>query len=137
MASYTSSSTYVYPADDAYVTVVGGTDLQTSSAGGPWSSETAWADGGGGYYTPDAIPIPSWQQLAGVITSTNEGSTTLRNSPDVAAEANFDFYVCADQTTCTANDYGGTSFAAPMWAGYHGSGQSTGGCQRQSDARLH
>src|ERR1035441_9773744 len=27
-------------------------------------------------------------------------------------------YVCADQTTCTANDYGGTSFAAPMWAGY-------------------
>jgi subtilase family serine protease len=26
--------------------------------------------------------------------------------------------VCADQTTCTANEYGGTSFAAPMWAGY-------------------
>ena len=33
-------------------------------------------------------------------------------------ESNFDFYVCADQTTCTANYYGGTSFAAPMWAGY-------------------
>ena len=101
--AYTSSSTYVYPADDAYVTVVGGTDLQTSGAGGPWSSETAWADGGGGYFTPDAIPIPTWQQLIGVITTTNEGSTTLRNSPDVAAESNFDFYVCADQTTCTAN----------------------------------
>jgi len=26
--------------------------------------------------------------------------------------------VCADQTTCTANEYGGTSFAAPLWAGY-------------------
>ena len=26
--------------------------------------------------------------------------------------------MCADQTTCTANSYGGTSFAAPMWAGY-------------------
>jgi kumamolisin len=26
--------------------------------------------------------------------------------------------VCADQTTCTANSYGGTSFAAPMWAGF-------------------
>ena len=116
--AYTTHSTYVYPADDAHVTVVGGTDLQTSSAGGPWSSETAWADGGGGYYTPDAIPIPSWQQLPGVITANNKGSTTLRNSPDVAAEANFDFYVCADQTTCTANEYGGTSFAAPMWAGY-------------------
>ena len=116
--AYTPSSQEVFPADDDHVTVVGGTDLQTSSAGGPWSSETAWVDGGGGYFTPDAIPIPSWQQLAGVITKANEGSTTLRNSPDVSAEANFDFYVCADQTTCTANLYGGTSFAAPMWAGY-------------------
>ena len=26
--------------------------------------------------------------------------------------------MCADQTTCTANSYGGTSFAAPLWAGY-------------------
>jgi len=116
--AYTSSSTNVYPADDAYVTVVGGTDLQTSSAGGPWSSETVWSDGGGGYFTPDVIPIPSWQQLAGVITPTNQGSTTLRNSPDVAAESNFDFYVCADQSGCKANYWGGTSFAAPMWAGY-------------------
>ncbi len=116
--AYTSSSTYVFPADDAHVTVVGGTDLQISGAGGAWSSESAWVDGGGGYFTPDAIPIPSWQQLAGVITSANKGSTTLRNSPDVAGEANFDFYVCADQTTCTANEYGGTSFATPMWAGY-------------------
>jgi subtilase family serine protease len=115
---YTSSSTEVYPADDAHVTVVGGTDLNTSGPAGAWVSETAWADGGGGYYKPDAIPIPSWQQSAGVITSANEGSTTLRNSPDVAAEANFDFYVCADQSPCTANEVGGTSFAAPMWAGY-------------------
>ncbi len=53
-----------------------------------------------------------------MITSTNKGSTTLRNGPDVSANANFTFYVCADQTTCTANEYGGTSFAAPMWAGY-------------------
>ena len=53
-----------------------------------------------------------------MITSSNKGSKTLRNGPDVSANANFTFYVCADQTTCTANDYGGTSFAAPMWAGY-------------------
>ncbi len=71
--AYTSFSRYVYPADDAHVTVVGGTDLQTSGAGGAWVSETVWVDGGGGYFTPDAIPIPSWQQLAGVITSANEG----------------------------------------------------------------
>jgi len=42
----------------------------------------------------------------------------LRNGPDVSANANFTFYVCADQTTCTANEFGGTSFAAPMWAAY-------------------
>src|ERR1700761_6925281 len=106
-----------WPADDANVVSVGGTDLTTASAGGAWKSETAWADSGGGI-SPDGIAIPSWQQLPGVITSANKGSTTLRNGPDVAANANFTFYVCADQTTCTANEYGGTSFAAPMWAGF-------------------
>jgi subtilase family serine protease len=112
-----SASNEAWPADDANIVSVGGTDLTTSSAAGPWASETAWADSGGGI-SPDSIPIPSWQQLSGVITSSNKGSTTLRNGPDVAANANFTFYVCADQTTCTANDYGGTSFATPMWAGY-------------------
>ena len=112
-----SSSNEAWPADDANIVSVGGTDLTTSSAAGPWASETAWVDGGGGI-SPDGIAIPSWQALSGVITSTNKGSTTLRNGPDVSANANFTFYVCADQTTCTANDYGGTSFAAPMWAGY-------------------
>jgi kumamolisin len=106
-----------WPADDANIVSVGGTDLTTSSAAGPWKSETAWSDSGGGI-SPDGIKIPSWQQLPGVINSSNKGSTTLRNGPDVSANANFTFYVCADQTTCTANEYGGTSFAAPMWAGY-------------------
>src|SRR5271155_4688143 len=112
-----SASNEAWPADNAYVVSVGGTDLVTSGAAGPWSSETAWTDSGGGI-SPDAIPIPSWQQIAGVINSSNKGSSTLRNGPDVSANANFTFYVCADQTTCTANELGGTSFAAPMWAGY-------------------
>ena len=112
-----SSSNEAWPADNAYIVSVGGTDLVTASAGGAWKSETAWTDSGGGI-SPDSIPIPSWQQLSGVINSTNKGSTTLRNGPDVSANANFTFYVCADQTTCTANEYGGTSFATPMWAGY-------------------
>ncbi len=106
-----------WPADDANVVSVGGTDLTTTGAGGAWKSETAWVDSGGGI-SPDKIAIPSWQQLAGVINSSNKGSTTYRNGPDVSANANFTFYVCADQTTCTANEYGGTSFATPMWAGY-------------------
>jgi subtilase family serine protease len=112
-----SSRNEAWPADDANVVSVGGTDLTTASAGGAWKSETAWTDSGGGI-SPDKIAIPSWQKLSGVINSTNKGSTTYRNGPDVAANANFTFYVCADQTTCTANDYGGTSFAAPMWAGF-------------------
>lgn len=112
-----SSRNEAWPADDANIVSVGGTDLTTASAGGAWKSETAWADSGGGI-SPDSIKIPSWQQLSGVINSSNKGSTTLRNGPDVSANANFTFYVCADQTTCTANEYGGTSFAAPMWAGY-------------------
>ncbi len=112
-----SSRNEAWPADDAYVVSVGGTDLSTASAGGAWKSETAWADSGGGI-SPDSIAIPSWQQLTGVINSGNKGSTTLRNGPDVSANANFTYYVCADQTTCTANEYGGTSFAAPLWAGY-------------------
>jgi subtilase family serine protease len=105
----------VWPADSVYVTSVGGTDLTTTGPGGDWASESAWADGGGGI-SPDGFAIPSWQ------VTTAEGCTrcsqTLRNAPDVAANANFSFYVCADQTACSANEYGGTSFAAPMWAGY-------------------
>jgi subtilase family serine protease len=112
-----SSRNEAWPADDAYVVSVGGTDLVTASAAGPWKSETAWADSGGGI-SPDKIAIPSWQQLSGVINSSNKGSTTLRNGPDVSANANFTFYTCSNQTTCLANEYGGTSFAAPMWAGY-------------------
>ncbi|WP_263351145.1 protease pro-enzyme activation domain-containing protein [Acidicapsa acidisoli] len=112
-----SSRNEAWPADDAHVISVGGTDLTTSSAAGPWASETAWVDSGGGI-SPDSIAIPSWQQLSGVINSSNKGSTTLRNGPDVSANANFTFYTCADQSACLANEYGGTSFAAPMWAAY-------------------
>jgi subtilase family serine protease len=110
-----------WPADSDFVTTVGGTDLITQSAGGPWSSETVWVDGGGGFYAPDNILIPAWQQLPGVITTANEGSTVYRNGPDVSANSNYTFYVCADQGKagpCTSNEYGGTSFAAPMWAAY-------------------
>jgi subtilase family serine protease len=110
-----TSSSQIFPADDAYLTSVGGTDLQTSSAAGPWSSESAWVDGGGGI-SPDQYAIPPWQTATA--SACSSCSQSYRNAPDVSANANFTFYVCADQTTCTANSYGGTSFAAPMWAGY-------------------
>ena len=112
-----TSGNYPWPAEDANVVTVGGTDLVTASAGGNWQSETAWVDSGGGK-SPHRIAIPSWQKISGVINSSNGGSTLYRNGPDVSANADFTFYVCANQTTCTANSYGGTSFAAPMWAAY-------------------
>ena len=104
---------YVYPAESAYVTAVGGTDLVTAGAAGPWSSETAWSRSGGGI-SPDGISIPSWQ--AGVANGADGASATLRNIPDVAAEANTDNYFCA-QGSC-AGAVGGTSLAAPRWAAF-------------------
>jgi len=111
--------TALWPAEDQYLTAVGGTDLDTQGAGGPWSSETVWEYGGGGIANGTAIP--SYQVAAAaecLALGVDPCSQTLRNAPDVSANADFTFYVCADQQACTANLYGGTSFAAPMWAGY-------------------
>jgi len=115
--AWKKTTQFVWPADSEFVISVGGTELTTKGAGKGWSSEIVWPAGGGGI-SPNNRPIPSWQKLKGVITKANEGSKTLRNGPDVSANSNWSFYVCADQTTCTENVYGGTSFAAPMWAGY-------------------
>ena len=113
--AYTGSNAtdYSYPAESVYVVAVGGTDLTTNGAGGPWQSETAWADSGGGP-ADNGYAIPSWQ--VGVADSANAASTTIRNVPDVAAEGNFDNYLC-DQGSCSGG-WGGTSFAAPRWAGF-------------------
>ncbi|WP_428109393.1 protease pro-enzyme activation domain-containing protein [Candidatus Binatus sp.] len=110
-----SSSDFYWPSDSVYLTAVGGTDLETTGAGGAWASETGWVDSGGGI-GPDDFPIPSWQVTAAAGCA--KCSQTYRNGPDVAANADFSFYVCADQEACSANLYGGTSFATPMWAGY-------------------
>ena len=75
----------------------------TTKAGGAWKSETAWSGSGGGI-SPDKIAIPSWQKISGVINSSNKGSKTYRSGPDVAANANFTFYTCSNQTACVANE---------------------------------
>ena len=103
----------VWPADDPYVVAVGGTVLITNGGGGTWHSETGWSKSAG-MPSPNGVPIPSWQQTPGVITSSNGGSTTLRNIPDVASESNGSQYICA-QGKCTEHG-GGTSYAAPLWA---------------------
>jgi xanthomonalisin len=109
-----NSSTYFFPAVDPYVLQVGGTDLTTTAPGGAWSAETAWAQSGGGYVSDTSIP--SWQLLPGVVNSANMAATALRNSPDVAAESNFDNPTVVNGKFVTG--FGGTSFAAPRWAGF-------------------
>jgi uncharacterized repeat protein (TIGR03803 family) len=106
------------PADDPNVTVVGGTTLTTTSPSGARQAETVWswfpgqpAASGGGFGTN--YTIPSWQQ--GLDMTGNGGSTSLRNSPDVAC--------VADSIWLVANngeqyDGAGTSAAAPLWAGF-------------------
>ncbi|MGH9495401.1 MAG: S53 family peptidase [Candidatus Sulfotelmatobacter sp.] len=102
-----------WPSDDAWVTAVGGTVLTTKAAGGAWQSDTGWVNSTGGI-SKNGIPIPSYQQLAGVITSTNHGSKTLRNIPDVSSESNASQYICSNGSCRTHG--GGTSYAAPLWA---------------------
>ena len=105
----------IWPSDDPYVTAVGGTDLTTTGPGGSWLSETGWS-GSAGMPSKNKVPIPRYQQLSGVINASNHGSTTLRNIPDVAAEANTNQYSCYDGSCSGGN--GGTSYASPQWAAF-------------------
>jgi kumamolisin len=103
----------VWPSDDRYVTAVGGTDLSTDGPGGAWHGERGWRFSGGGP-SPDAIPIPKYQ--VPFINTQNGGSTTLRNVPDVAGDADEDNFSCFNGGCFTG--FGGTSYAAPIWAGF-------------------
>ena len=103
------------PPEDPYITLVGGTTLNTTGGGGAYVSETVWHSGtnssGGGFSTNFAIP--TWQQ--GLNMSTNLGSTTQRNGPDVA--------MVGDNVWVVYNNggggvFGGTSCSAPLWAGF-------------------
>ena len=111
--AFDANNPVFYPADDPFITDVGGTDLTTVSAGGAWQSEVAWSGSSGGIST-NGFAIPSYQ--VPVINSSNQGSTTLRNLPDVAAEANTDNIFCANGGCFEG--VGGTSLAAPRWAGF-------------------
>lgn len=103
----------VWPADDQYVTAVGGTDLVTYGPGAGWRSERGWRYSGGGP-SPDGIPIPKYQLP--FIDAQNGGSTTLRNVPDIAGDADTDNFSCFLGKCYTGS--GGTSYAAPLWAGF-------------------
>jgi hypothetical protein len=110
------------PDDDPYITLVGGTVLATAGPGGTWLSETVWnaqegpgfnVSGGGVSSGSASYNIPTWQ--TGVNMSTNKGSTTKRNCPDVAMVADNVFIVADNGQNETS---GGTSCASPLWAGF-------------------
>lgn len=103
------------PADDPNITVVGGTELDTSGPKGHWTAETVWNDGnadGSSGGSSVLIPIPSWQQ--GINMTTNHGSTTMRNLPDVSMCG----YYAWVQFGGGGEPVQGTSIAAPLWAGF-------------------
>jgi subtilase family serine protease len=100
------------PADDPNLTVVGGTSLKTAGAGGPWQSETTWTGSGGGVST--TWPIPAYQQSVNM--ASNGGSNAMRNIPDVAIAADVQVFLICNNGQ--AVQVGGTSVAAPLWAGF-------------------
>lgn len=113
--SYPNAVTF--PADTAHAIAVGGTVLDVNSDNS-YHSESWW--GSGGYGLSQFIPQPSQQNKL-------YPSTTWRSVPDVAIEAAPSVAVC--QATATQSpacgistsgiswDIGGTSLAAPLWAG--------------------
>jgi uncharacterized repeat protein (TIGR01451 family) len=111
-----------FPAESPFITEVGGTTLTMSGSGGGWAAETVWNDrtpnpSGGDWGSSGGISptysIPGWQQ--GISMSANQGSTTMRNIPDVALTAE-NIYLVADNGVIEGS--GGTSAAAPLWAGF-------------------
>jgi uncharacterized repeat protein (TIGR01451 family) len=120
-AFFTSNEQLEQYTDDTNITLVGGTTLFTAGPQGAWASENVWswfvqrigsaASGGGTNF--NGIPIPSWQQ--GISMANNQGSTTLRNIPDVALTAD-NLYVIFENGQ--NGEFGGTSAAAPLWAAY-------------------
>jgi kumamolisin len=103
-----------FPASDDKVVAVGGT---TAGSHYPMSStrlyEYAWGLGGGGVSTK--FPIPPFQKgLPGV------ASTTMRNIPDVALDADpmtgYEFFFTFVPGPPSEVVAGGTSASAPTWA---------------------
>jgi kumamolisin len=92
-----------FPSSDPYVSGVGGTSLITW--GGSYILEATWSGTGGGNST--VFAKPSWQA----------GTGTMRTVPDVASNADpLTGYSVYSGGFWTA--LGGTSAAAPMWAGF-------------------
>jgi kumamolisin len=96
-------------ASDTNVTAVGGTSIFVNTTTGARTSEAAWSGSGGGVSV--IFNRPTWQTGTGVPTGTK------RFVPDVclAADPNTGAYVYLNGAV---QQYGGTSWSAPAWAGF-------------------
>ncbi len=111
------------PSSSPFLTSVGGTTLTMNGTGASYASETVWNWGynpNSGTYvgssggTSSYYSIPSWQ--AGVTNlAAAGGSPSFRNLPDVALTADNVYVIYEDGVT---GGFGGTSCAAPLWAGF-------------------
>lgn len=111
LAATTFSSTPIvnFPADDPWVTAVGGTTLLASPSG---VRETAWSGSGGGVSA--FFGVPEYQQdLPQSVRSRLNGQ---RGLPDVAANAD-PLSAMAIYFDGQWLQVGGTSAATPTWAG--------------------
>jgi hypothetical protein len=109
------AGTIDFPSDSTNITQVGGTTL-TTGTGASYLSETVWNWGGSQGSSGGISPyyaIPPYQ--LGISMSANQGSTTRRNVPDVALTADNVYVVYNNGNSAT---FGGTSCAAPLWAGF-------------------
>ena len=117
-----SSKAQSYPAVSPYVMAVGGTTLSTTG-GNAWAGETVWScssasscqqssSGGAGGGPSLTEKAPSWQIAAGVL-----GTSTMRGVPDISFDASPDTGALV-LVNGTQEQIGGTSLAAPLWAGF-------------------
>ena len=112
------------PGSQPLVTSVGGTRLTTVAATQKYASEVVWNDlaqgeGATGGGVSSVWTIPSYQVVNGTsVAVANGGSSTMRNVPDIAADASpFTGYSIYSQTEGGWLAVGGTSLSAPLWAG--------------------
>lgn len=112
--------------EGTFETIVGGTTLTMNGAGTSYASERVWnwgfnydygwnpdgyAGSSGGISTD--VTIPYYQ--VNINMTTNQGSTSFRNVPDVALTADNIFVVSSGGSE---GIFGGTSAATPLWAGF-------------------
>ncbi len=127
------------PADDPYVTGVGGTNLQLNA--GAYNSESVWSNAsetqrgpkgaGAGGGISNTFTRPSWQTGSGVISGNSSGAPCkapsgqyCREVPDISADADpstgYAMYCTVTNAGCPSTGWisvGGTSASAPLWAG--------------------